>query len=141
MVNHSVPELFVKLNGRCFKLGQFKEHTADGNRLGISLLTLGCEAFELFLLGAEAVGEVTQTAALCATASYLLYYRTIGRLGASKAMALNITYTAWAIAFTVVLLRDLSVLNPLTLICAAVIVVCGILAATDFKELFCKKRE
>ena len=62
MVNHSVPELFVKLDWRCFKLGQFKEHTADGNRLGISLFTLGCEAFELFLLGAEAVGEAIVTA-------------------------------------------------------------------------------
>ena len=64
VVNHSVPELLVKFNGRCFKLGQLKEHTADGNRLGISFLTLCREAFELFLLGAEAVGEVTQTAAV-----------------------------------------------------------------------------
>ena len=63
-VDHSVPELFVKLDGRCFKLGEFKEHTADGNRLGISSLALGCEAFELFLLGAEAVGEVIVTAAV-----------------------------------------------------------------------------
>ena len=64
VVNHSVPKLFIKLNGRCFKLGEFKEHTADGNRLGISLLTLCREAFELFLLGAEAVGEVIVTAAV-----------------------------------------------------------------------------
>ena len=61
MVNHSVPLLFVKLDGRCFKFGQFKEHTADGNRLGIPFLALGCEAFELFLFGTEAVGEVTAT--------------------------------------------------------------------------------
>ena len=40
MVNHSVPELFVKLDGRCGGLGQLKEHTAEGNRLGISFLTL-----------------------------------------------------------------------------------------------------
>ena len=53
-----MPELFVKLNGRSFKFGKFKEHTADGNRLGIHPLTLGCKAFVLFLLGAEAVGEV-----------------------------------------------------------------------------------
>ena len=64
VVNHSVPKLFVKLDGRCGGLGEFKEHTADGNRLGISLFALCCEAFELFLLGAEAVGEVIVTAAV-----------------------------------------------------------------------------
>ena len=57
-VDHSVPALFVKLDGRSFKLGEFKKHTADGDRLGIHPFTLGCEAFVLFLLGAEAVGEV-----------------------------------------------------------------------------------
>ena len=50
VVDHSVPEFFVKLDGRCFKLGQAGEHTADGNRLGISLLALCREAFELFFL-------------------------------------------------------------------------------------------
>lgn len=80
-------------------------------------------------------------AALFASVSYLFYYRTIARIGASKAMALNITYTAWAILFTVVLLRDLSVLNPMTLICSAVIVVCGICSATDMKKLFGKKNK
>ena len=78
-------------------------------------------------------------AALCATVSYLFYYRAIGKLGAAKAMALNITYTAWAMVFTVVLLRDLSVLNPMTLVCSAVIVICGICAATDMKKLFGKR--
>lgn len=64
VVDHGVPELFVELYGRCGCLGEFKEHTADGNRLGISLLTLCREAFELFLLGAEGVGEVIVTAAV-----------------------------------------------------------------------------
>ena len=71
--------------------------------------------------------------------SYLFYYKAIAKLGAAKAMALNITYTAWALVFTVVLLRDFSVLNPLTVICALVVVVCGILAATDLKQLFGRK--
>jgi len=72
---------------------------------------------------------------------YLFYYRAIDRLGASKAMALNITYTAWAIVFTAVLCRDFSVLNPVTVGCAAIVVVCGIFAATDFKKLFTKKTD
>ena len=80
-------------------------------------------------------------AALAATASYLLYYKTIGKIGAAKAMALNITYTAWSIVFTVGIVRDYSVLEPLTLLCAFVIVVCGIFAATDLKKLFKKSRK
>lgn len=79
-------------------------------------------------------------AALAATVSYLFYYKTIAKVGASKAMALNITYTAWAIVFTVIL-GDTSVINPLTLSCAVVIVICGILAATDVKTLFSKNKE
>ena len=78
-------------------------------------------------------------AACCASISYLLYYHTIAKVGASKAMALNITYTAWAIFFAVILLRDVSVLNFTTLFCAGIVVVCGILAATDFKTLFSPK--
>lgn len=77
-------------------------------------------------------------AALFATVSYLFYYRTIARTGASKAMALNITYTAWAIVFTAVILGDLTVMNPQTILCAAAVVVFGVLAATDMKVLFTK---
>lgn len=80
-------------------------------------------------------------AAFCATVSYLFYYKAISSIGASKAMALNVTYTAWAIVFTVVILRDTSVLSPLTIICAAVVLVCGIFAAADFKEIFKKKNK
>lgn len=80
-------------------------------------------------------------AGFCATLSYLFYYKTISKVGASKAMALNITYTAWAIVFTVLIVKDYSVLNPLTLICASVVVVCGVLSATDLKKLFDKKKD
>lgn len=78
---------------------------------------------------------VIALAALFATVSYLFYYRAISQIGASKAMALNVTYSAWAMVFTVILLRDTSVLSPLTVLCAAVVLVCGIFAAADFKEI------
>lgn len=80
-------------------------------------------------------------AAFFATLSYLCYYRAIAMIGASKSMALNVTYAAWAILFTVVILRDTSVLTPVTVACALVVIVCGILAAADFKELFAKKQK
>ncbi len=79
-------------------------------------------------------------AGLFATVSYLFYYKAISKIGASKAMALNVTYCAWAIVFTVIILRDTSVLSPLTIGCAVVVLVCGIFAAADFKEIFKKQR-
>ncbi len=79
-------------------------------------------------------------AALFATVSYLFYYKAIAQIGASKAMALNVTYCAWAIVFTVIILRDTSVLTPTTILCAAVVLVCGIFAAADFKEILSKRK-
>lgn len=81
-------------------------------------------------------------AALFATISYLFYYKAIAQIGASKAMALNVTYSAWSIVFTVLILQDMSVLTPMTIICTLVVLVCGIFAAADYKEIFSvKKRE
>ncbi len=90
---------------------------------------------DLFVRDNAALLFVIAVAALCATVSYLFYYRAISSIGVSKAMGLNITYTAWSMVFTVVLLRDFSNMNILTVFFAAIVVVCGALAATDFKEL------
>ena len=79
-------------------------------------------------------------AGLFATVSYLFYYKAIAQIGASKAMALNVTYTAWAILFTVLILRDTSVLTLTTVLCSLVVLVCGIFAAADFKDIFGKKK-
>ncbi len=79
-------------------------------------------------------------AGLFATISYLFYYKAIAQIGASKAMALNVTYCAWAILFTVIILGDTSVLTPSTIICAVVVLVCGIFAAADFKEILKKNK-
>jgi len=79
-------------------------------------------------------------AAFFATVSYLFYYKAIADIGASKAMALNVTYSAWAIVFTVLLLRDTSVLTPMTVICAVVVLVCGIFAAADFREILSRRK-
>ena len=77
-------------------------------------------------------------AAFFATISYLFYYRAISQIGASKSMALNVTYSAWAIVFTVIIFKDTSVLNPVTILCTLVVLICGILAAADYKD-FLKK--
>ena len=135
---------------KCFKDDGIKSEYALNIRQAVSALIYGIlilptvGAWEV-TLGLFTDGEgllllVVAIAALCATLSYMCYYRSISKIGAAKAMALNITYTAWAILFTVVLLRDLSVLNPMTLTFAPLIVVCGFFSATDIRQLFKMKK-
>ena len=73
-------------------------------------------------------------AALFAAASYLCYYRAITSIGAAKAMALNVTSSAWAMIFTVLIFRDHTMLRPLPIGCAALVIVCGLLAGVDLKQ-------
>ena len=81
---------------------------------------------------------VIAIAALFATASYLFYYRAISQIGASKSMALNITYCAWAVIISVIFLKDYSLLNPVTILCTIAVLVFGILAGAEYKDLFKK---
>lgn len=84
---------------------------------------------------------VIALAALFATVSYLFYYKAISQIGASKAMALNVTYTAWAIIFGIVLSAiqgALAMPSTLALVCSAVVLIFGILAAADIKDLLKK---
>lgn len=74
-------------------------------------------------------------AGLFATISYLYYYKSISEIGASKAMALNITYSAWAIIISIILLKDYNLINPITITCTIVVIVFGILAGADYKDL------
>ncbi len=75
--------------------------------------------------------------ALFGTASYLCYYRAIGTIGASKSMALNITYSAWSVVFSILLLHTLPDLK--SILCGIVIVAGSLVAATDMKEIFTRK--
>lgn len=78
-------------------------------------------------------------AALFGTTSYLFYYKAIGKIGPSKAMALNITYSAWAIIFGAVILKETITLK--SVICAIIIVGGSIVAAADLKEIFKPKKK
>lgn len=66
-------------------------------------------------------------AALFGTASYLTYYKTIHWLGASVGMALNITYSAWAILLELAIFG--SVPGAGSVICGALLVTGALLAA------------
>ena len=93
----------------------------------------------LFTAGTGGLLPVIALAAFFATISYLFYYKAIAKIGASKAMALNVSYAAWAIVFTVLILHDTSILTPVTVLCTLIVIVCGIFAAADFKELTSRK--
>lgn len=72
-------------------------------------------------------------AAFCGTVSYLLYYKAIARLGAARAMALNITYSAWTIPFSLIMLGAMPDLRGV--MCALLIIAGAIVAATDLPSL------
>lgn len=115
--------------------------TTSALTYGIIILPLlkgGGFTLHLFTGGTGWLLPVIALAALFATVSYLYYYRAIAAIGASKSMALNVTYAAWAILFTVLILHDTGVLTPTTIICALIVIVCGIFAAADFREIFGK---
>ena len=78
---------------------------------------------------------VIALAALFATVSYLFYYKAISQIGASKSMVLNITYSAWAVIISIVFLGNTGLLNPITIICTLAVLIFGILAGAEFKDL------
>ncbi len=131
---------------KCFKDGDLDSECALQIRQTVSALIYGLVilpllkgtsfTFSLFQKENLPVLLIIAAAALCATVSYLCYYKAIAKLGVAKAMGLNITYTAWAMIFSVVFFRNYGLLNFGTIACSVVVVVCGILAAVDFKELF-----
>lgn len=71
---------------------------------------------------------IVALAALAGTASYLFYYKAIASVGASRGMALNISYSAWAVLFALILIG--TVPTPLQIICCVVILIGTVLAAT-----------
>lgn len=78
-------------------------------------------------------------AALAGTASYLYYYKAISTIGASRGMALNISYSAWAVLFA--LLLQGTVPTPLQVVGCLVVLVGTVLAATaDWSDLRLRPR-
>lgn len=85
--------------------------------------------FSLFH-GTQWLIPVIAAAAVFASLSYHFYYHAIREVGTSRAMALNISYSAWAVIFSILFLKDYALLNPVTLACTAAVLLFGILAGT-----------
>lgn len=98
-------------------------------------------AFGAWLFTASAIPSmatgVVVLAALAGTASYLFYYKGISVIGAAKAMALNISYSAWAVVFGLIILQAIP--GPIEIICCIAILCGTVLAASNWKELFSRR--
>lgn len=114
--------------------------TTSGLVYAIVVLPLfGAWGFTAMALPSLATG-VVGLAALTGTVSYLFYYKSISSpIGAAKSMALNISYSAWAVLFALVLQGSVPTL--ISIVCCAAILVGTVLAASDWKELFSRKEK
>lgn len=73
-------------------------------------------------------------AGLAGASSYLFYYKGISRIGAARGMATNVTYSAWAVVFGLILLGNIP--TVVSIVCCIVIMCGTILAACNWDELF-----
>lgn len=112
---------------------QIRETTSALAYCIVILPAFGAWFFTASVTPSMATGVVV-LAALAGTASYLFYYKGISVIGAAKAMALNISYSAWAVVFGLILLQAIP--SPIEIICCITILTGTILAASDWKELF-----
>lgn len=116
---------------------QIRETTSALVYCVVVLPVFGAWLFTLSAFPSMATGIVA-LAGLAGAASYLFYYKGIATIGAAKGMALNISYSAWAVLFGVVLLGAIP--GPVEIVCCIAILCGTILAASDWKELFSRTR-
>ncbi|MGB3161139.1 DMT family transporter [Carnobacterium sp.] len=98
----------------------------------IILPFVGGWSFTLSILSTKTT-SIILLAALFGTTSYLFYYKAINKIGASKAMALNITYSAWSIVFGAIILNE--EVSFRSIVCALIIVGGSITAAANLEEI------
>lgn len=99
----------------------------------VILPLLGAWAFTASAIPNFATGVVA-LAGLAGAASYLFYYKGIASIGAARGMAVNITYSAWAVVFGFVLLGNAP---GIVEVGCCIVIMCGtVLAASDWDELF-----
>ncbi|MEK6189838.1 MAG: DMT family transporter, partial [Carnobacterium alterfunditum] len=95
-------------------------------------------SFTLSILSTK-TAAIILLAALFGTASYLFYYKAINKIGASKAMTLNITYSAWSIVFGAISLNEEVSLR--SVISALIIVGGSDTAAANLEEMVMFKKK
>lgn len=116
---------------------QIRETTSALVYCVVVLPMFGAWMFTVSAFPSMATGIVA-LAGLAGAASYLFYYKGIATIGAAKGMALNISYSAWAVLFGVILLGAIP--GPVEIVCCIAILCGTILAASDWKELFSRTK-
>lgn len=112
---------------------QIRETTSGLVYLVIVAPVFGIVGFTFNAVPTVATGVIA-LAALAGTASYLFYYKAINTIGAARGMAANISYSAWAIVFGLILMGSVPTL--LTIVCGLAILVGTVLAASpDWQDL------
>ena len=112
---------------------QIRETTSAIVYCVVVLPLFGAWAWTLTVIPSLATGVVA-LAGLAGAVSYLFYYKGISVIGAAKGMALNISYSAWAVVFGVILLGAIP--GPVEVACCVAILCGTILSASDWNELF-----
>ena len=112
---------------------QIRETTSALVYCIVVLPIFGAWAWTLTVVPSLATAVVA-LAGLAGAASYLFYYKGISVIGAAKGMALNISYSAWAVLFGFILLG--TVPGPIEITCCIAILCGTVLAASDWKDLF-----
>ncbi len=112
---------------------QIRETTSALVYCVVVLPLFGAWAWTLTVIPSLATGVVA-LAGLAGAVSYLFYYKGISVIGAAKGMALNISYSAWAVVFGVILLGAIP--GPVEVACCVAILCGTILSASDWNELF-----
>ncbi len=119
---------------------QIRETTSAMVYLFIVAPIAGVFGFTLHSLAHLSAGVVA-LAGLAGTASYLFYYKALSAIGASRGMALNISYSAWAIIFALAFPPH-TIPTLMQVICCVVILVGTVLAATsNWGDLLPKRTE
>lgn len=99
-------------------------------------------AFGAWAFTAEAIPSlatgVVGMAGLAGAVSYLFYYKAIATIGAARGMALDISYSVWAVLFGALLLGAVPTVPEA--VCCLVILGGTVLAAADWGELFGRGR-
>lgn len=112
---------------------QIRETTSSLVYLLVVAPLSGILGFTLASVATRAA-SVVALAGIAGAFSYLFYYKAIGTIGASRGMALNISYSAWAVLFAFLLQG--SVPTPLQIAGCLVLLVGTVLAATpDWRTL------
>ena len=112
---------------------QIRETTSGLVYAAVVVPLFGAWGFTASAIPSGATG-IVMLSALAGTASYLFYYKGISAIGAAKAMALNISYSAWAVVFGFVLQGTAP--SPATVFFCILILAGTVLAASDWNELF-----